>query len=327
MKQIFTLAFLLTISIIASAKTPITLTTWWGNWNANSSWDLNRIPKNGDSVIIPAGKGVVMNADIDINNLSVNILGTLALEKKMTLGNPSVIKIGTTGRLYAWNANRLNELITIGGVRKFDQTTSFNVYGISVANRNSGVAPNGFAPLSALPVTFSSFNATKNDNAVVLTWTTANEFNNNNFEIEKSTDGLNYNVIAVMMGAGTSSTSSSYKFTDKNISNSVVYYRLRQVDIDGNSKYSVVKTISGNGKVADAKIYAANKQINIELNNEVKGNLSVRVVSMSGQVVAQKNYQNASYKINLAINNQNNGAFIVQLTDGKGWSTSSKVML
>jgi hypothetical protein len=83
--------------------------------------------------------------------------------------------------------------------------------------------------IGAQPIAFSSFSALKNSSGVLLTWGTPQEADNNNFEIQRSTDGAHWTVIVIVLGMGTASTASQYHFTDKNGTMATAYYRIRQV--------------------------------------------------------------------------------------------------
>jgi len=93
----------------------------------------------------------------------------------------------------------------------------------------------------AFPIELASFEATEEDCAVVIDWTTASEINNDYFLVEKSIDGETFETIATINGAGTSNQLQSYSYTDTKAS-AFNYYRLTQVDTDGSSTTS--KTIS-----------------------------------------------------------------------------------
>ncbi|WP_460390446.1 glycine-rich domain-containing protein, partial [Algoriphagus aestuariicola] len=79
-----------------------------------------------------------------------------------------------------------------------------------------------------------------------LTWATAKEWENSHFEIERSVDGIkNWTVVGQVPGAGYSEQPMKYAFQDLNLplAGGNVFYRLRQVDFDGESSYSVTKSI------------------------------------------------------------------------------------
>lgn len=327
MKQIYSLITILFISIAAAqAKTVITFTSWWGNWSTASNWDLNRVPQNEDSIVIPQYKGVVFDKNDTLANVYIKVMGGLTIQKKMRLSASSVIELTGTGKLNAWGAQRNVEEISIGGVKKYDENTPYWVFGPAFAASNSGVAPNGFN-LSVLPVLFKGFFVARSNNNVVLNWSTAQESNNSNFEVQRSLDGSSWSTIAIMMGAGNSNTVQQYNFTDKNMTAAIAYYRIKQVDIDGKYEYSTVKSIRANETAPATRIYTNGNTVNIEFNKEVKNPITVRIINMNGQVIGQRDFQQASYRITMNMNNSVSGMYIVQLNDNAGWNEIKKVVL
>jgi hypothetical protein len=101
-----------------------------------------------------------------------------------------------------------------------------------------------------LPVLYLSFTATKQGNDVKLQWTTSMETNNKGFEIQRSIDGANWDVIGFVAGAGNSEVSLSYQYIDKSLAPAKYYYRLRQVDLDGKSDVSKVVTVTITGDLS-----------------------------------------------------------------------------
>ncbi|MBK7851445.1 MAG: T9SS type A sorting domain-containing protein [Bacteroidetes bacterium] len=90
----------------------------------------------------------------------------------------------------------------------------------------------------ALPIELLSLTGFNHSQAINLEWTTASEINNERFEIEKSRDGFLFEAIGTMPGAGNSTSLSEYSFCDHDPYPEFNYYRLRQVDFDGNYAYS-----------------------------------------------------------------------------------------
>ena len=100
------------------------------------------------------------------------------------------------------------------------------------------------ADLGALPVTFSSFMAQKQDKVVKLNWTTEQEINSSHFIIERSADGRNWQSIASIAAAGNSSNHLEYTAYDNLPLNGSSYYRIKQVDKDGRLQVSVVRPVN-----------------------------------------------------------------------------------
>lgn len=94
---------------------------------------------------------------------------------------------------------------------------------------------------SALPVILIEFDAKIKDDKVIVYWETTSELNNDYFELHKSSDGINFEMITRIEGNGTTSDTHRYQYIDRKPSNKYSYYRLRQVDFDG--QFEWLKTI------------------------------------------------------------------------------------
>ncbi len=92
-----------------------------------------------------------------------------------------------------------------------------------------------------LPVDWLYFGGQVKDGDVYLSWATAQEVNNDHFEVERSSDGSTFLTLAVIDGRGSVDEESRYNYTDTHPSPGSLYYRLKQVDFDGVAQYS--KTI------------------------------------------------------------------------------------
>ncbi len=95
-----------------------------------------------------------------------------------------------------------------------------------------------------LPVNLLSFEGEKEQDGNLLTWATASEINNDHFELQRSSDGVNFETITVIGGQGTSYQINHYYFFDTRDFNGTVYYRIKQVDFDGTTTYSNTISIS-----------------------------------------------------------------------------------
>jgi hypothetical protein len=83
-----------------------------------------------------------------------------------------------------------------------------------------------------------SFTANRDANGVLLQWVTANETNNSHFEVERSSDGIQYIAIGTVFTGN-----QPYRFEDIAPAAGTNYYRIKQIDEDNNSRYSGVATV------------------------------------------------------------------------------------
>ena len=95
-----------------------------------------------------------------------------------------------------------------------------------------------------LPIVLKTFTAKKESNNVNIDWITATEINNDYFTIERSVDGINFEKIKQIKGAGNSNQQLNYNFTDNNPEEGINYYRLKQTDFDGTYTYSKIQAVN-----------------------------------------------------------------------------------
>ncbi|TGE20910.1 T9SS type A sorting domain-containing protein [Hymenobacter metallicola] len=116
-----------------------------------------------------------------------------------------------------------------------------------------------------LPVQLSAFTGQVQQASAVLRWSTAQELHNDRFELERARDGAHFTRIATLKGKGTTSTASSYSYTDAGVlqPGQTLYYRLRQVDTDGSASYSKVVVLSGTGLSLQAVPNPAHDQVRL----------------------------------------------------------------
>lgn len=328
MKHIYTVTVCLILALTTqAARTVIVFDAYVGNWSTASNWNLNRTPQDGDSIVIPMGHIATLDQNQNLKNDYVKVAGILTIAKKLKLTGNSIVEVALTGIIDAGANNRNTEIIEINGVNKYDQNSYFVILGPAFANDYSGTSPSGFSGSLLLPVVYNSFYVNKNNNNVVLTWSTSKETDNKEFEVQRSNDGTNWIVIGTVKGTGNSSLTEQYSFTDYGIAGTVAYYRLRQVDANGNNTYSVIKTIHLDAAAPVTKIYAGNKTLSIEFNKEIKNPVVIRLINLNGQVISAQKVQKAAYKLTLNMSNCQSGIYIVHVSDGQSVNESVKVIL
>jgi hypothetical protein len=140
-----------------------------------------------------------------------------------------------------------------------------------------------------LPVELISFTAShKKGLDVDLNWITASEINNRYFEIERSADGINYQVVYSVPGAGNSKTPIEYKHTDKVPYSGTFYYRLKQTDYDGKSTASDPVAIKING-VPEISFQPnpVQNDLLVTLRSENNSQLTITVFNQHGKPVME----------------------------------------
>lgn len=168
-----------------------------------------------------------------------------------------------------------------------------------------------------LPVRLTRFNSRLlNDNSVSLDWTSVAELNSNKYVVERSSDGRNFEAVAILNSAGNSARAINYQFTDKLSVPGAYFYRLNQVDIDGKSEYSkVVYVNSGKSSGRVTSVFPNPFRQDIQIVGITAGDLNsknVRLYNTAGQQVGYR----VSGANAIAIDDNNpKGIYILKVKD------------
>ncbi len=147
---------------------------------------------------------------------------------------------------------------------------------------------------SPLAVKWKYINANAENNSIInVNWATAQEVDANNFIIERSTDGINFQYLATKDANGNTSANSYYYFKDLNPINGVNYYRIKQIDNNGVVSYSAIasaKIISNNSnKLSIAPNPTSGLLQFSTASNSIGLNYKLQLVDMSGRTVLSNN--------------------------------------
>jgi len=183
----------------------------------------------------------------------------------------------SAGTIYFTGAYTLSQCINIGSINLtwngYSYTTNASGLSGSTCSHNKGVScidgnpPTTFpativihSPASiagtyttdgsgnitsyVLPVELISFTAKQDKQSIQLDWQTASEENNEGFEVQRSNNGEEWEVLDFVEGNGTTLEVQNYTYTDEESFAGVNYYRLKQIDFDGQFEYSEIVNIS-----------------------------------------------------------------------------------
>lgn len=162
-----------------------------------------------------------------------------------------------------------------------------------------------------LPVEFLGFNASLNDGKVDLNWATASESHNKGFEVERSDDGNTFSSIGFVAGAGHSSKTNKYNFTDAAFNGHVAYYRLRQIDMDGSFSYSEVVRVEAD--LTDIKVTPNpfSDVVTVQSGNDM---INAEIVDLNGRV---KSTASGFGSVNLDTRELSSGIYFVRIQQGE----------
>jgi hypothetical protein len=176
-----------------------------------------------------------------------------------------------------------------------------------------------FNSVTALPVTWLYFNGKTVGKDNILDWATANEQNSKQFNVERSLNGASFSRIGIVNAVGNSSQTHTYEYTDYNIdrlNSEVMFYRLKQIDLDGNFKYSnVVRLRYSDKNTANSIVYPNPTPGQITLlvgDNTLVGTVAV-VYDINGRVLENIKIAASSQAINLG--HYVNGTYFIRLAN------------
>lgn len=146
--------------------------------------------------------------------------------------------------------------------------------------------------LQPLPVELVRFGAALRGQAVAVSWETALERNSAYFTVERSLNGRSFEPIGRVGAAGNSTTTRRYSFTDDEPAAGTAYYRLHQVDMNGESTYSPVVPVLNTAPLSGV-VYPnpVTSELNIRLRTPLAGPVSLRILDATGRVVWQQQRQ------------------------------------
>ena len=173
------------------------------------------------------------------------------------------------------------------------------------------------------PVTFLNVTAHQKGSGVIIDWSTAQEFNNKFFVIEKSADGNSgWSAVSSINGAGNSSTLKSYEAYDAKPFNGMNYYRIKQVDADGHFTYSkIVNTRLVSGTQVSVSANPFHNSISVNISSIASQNVTVKLTDATGKEIAAGKWSISSgntRKDMTDLNRLQNGIYILTISGANG---------
>jgi len=252
------------------------------------------------------GKVIVFRIGTGANATQGGILTaqeSFELEFKVTVNDPGV-------------NGYVPPIINVAGI------TGFSDAGVKSTDDGTAI----LEPLGGpLPITLKTFTATlQSNNMVQLAWSTLMEINCDRYEIERSIDGIQFSKTGTIAGHGYTHLDQYYKMTDDitGLKAGLVYYRLRQLDIDGKSSLS--KVVSLRLKKSSDFTISPNpfsSYVNINIDWAKSENTIIKIFSMSGREMFSKNIQmnkGTNYVQLSELSSFSAGNYLIQFTTTEG---------
>jgi hypothetical protein len=214
----------------------------------------------------------------------------------------------------------VNGVSTAQGIVRSDiGLTEFGTFTLATTIQNPG------NPLPARVVSLTA--EVINNQKVMLKWLTIIETNNRSFEIERSINGIDFQLIGQKDGAGNSNQIRNYTFLDNNPPSGLVYYRLQQVDFDGNKMMTnLVKVRITDPNAQEFKLYPtpATSVLNLDMPLAQAQKVKVIFKNLQGEMVKSEvlNLSAGFSQSVLPLNDLHAGTYIVEIyTQAKVYNT------
>lgn len=199
------------------------------------------------------------------------------------------------------------------------------------------LASNVFPSTTLLPVKLISFTGTLNGSTTNLNWVTESIQNFSHFEVERSTDGVNFTSIVNKNATGDLSSRATYVYGDNMTSfgaNYAVYYRLKMIDLDGKFSYSNIILIRKDGKaITDIRVIPnpliKGSIATIRFEAAERATVNLNVLDMSGRTVLRQQNNVEQGTNSVPLNNFTTlqpGTYILQMNDGVNVQTTKFII-
>jgi hypothetical protein len=262
--------------------------------------------------------------------------GTDPEDGNLGSGNTFIISVGAAmnGNKLYYNGVEITSTTTISNFNPALLTVkylgggynnlSFTYQSMDAAGQTSSPATYSINWLAPLPVRVFEATAVANGNNVLVSWKTENEINTSRFYAERSLDNKSFTTVATTAAAGNSAYSKNYNIQDdiSTVNSTVVYYRIKLVDMDGKTSYSNTVVIKTAG-VESVKVWPNPfvTAVNVSLYSPVNGSVMMRLIDAGGKTAAQvtNNVVKGSNQLSLPnLQTVAPGMYILQVTDNSG---------
>jgi hypothetical protein len=218
-------------------------------------------------------------------------------------------------------------------------TFRFYAYGAEASGGTGGLHGNltfggTLVSISMLPVTWNEkyVNTLKNGNEVV--WSTSSEQNTSHFEVEYSEDAVQfYKVSENIPAAGNSSTTQYYKFLHESEMKPWLYYRVKQVDLDGKVDYSKIVIAKRTSKLPDFKVAIypiplMEGDLTLDIHSIAQTEVQIRIIDLFGKEVHREKVPSKGYRTQhqLQLNHLPKGQYQIQI-DNSIFSHQQRLVL
>lgn len=296
----------------------------WANYNHDIV--LIRLDSLGNLDSTFGTNGITIRGSINIEEIGDDI--AIQSDGKILVGGHSVHALG----IYRFNNNgSIDDNFAVNGKFEYDYSVNLDnvnsiivqpdgrILAVGFGNYNLLILRLGF---SAVPVELSLFTAKYESNSILIRWETLSENSNLGFYVEKSLDSKNWFQIGFVNGNLTTTEKHDYKFNDQSLF-FPSYYRLRQIDANGDSNLSNIVEINDQ-QLTNSKMFSIdnvypnpfNPSTNISINLPNNGDVTLKIYSILGELICEYKYSslnNGKNILTITNNNLSSGTYFFKV--------------
>jgi hypothetical protein len=291
-----------------------------------SDGDTLWIGSSSDTLVIDANNStyastnlVIYIVDSGVVYWTANYTWTVGANSKLVMGNG-----GDLAALSPCNANKMFKLGTsnIASCSGGNATYSFR----DIINAG-GYNPNVGVPVELMHFGHKVLSADLSSSVVELNWQTASELNNDRFEVYRSVDGEDFDLVQVVAGAGTSSNINTYSIIDKaGHINKTLFYKLVQIDFDGASETFKVLSVRLSNLEDQVSIYPnpAQDEVEFRITNPSDESTEITITNLNGEVVLTETVKSS---VRLNVSELRTGLYFLRATSNNTEVVNRKLII
>ena len=312
---------------IARWKSPATFEIWNSNVTSIQNFVTNRPAFYRDNVRTQFGSSYQnLNLTVNVSDPNLGYVKVNSINIVPTTDGISANPYPWTG-IYFQNVPLKLTAIAKSGSRFLRWEDSNGIVStnpeVNITPGNSTLSYKAFYEESALPVVLSYFEARKDNRNIMIQWKTTYEKNNDFFEVERSGDARGWTVIAKIDGSDSSNISKKYQTIDKQPSEGVNYYRLRQVDRDRTTTYSRIVSVDM-GKIGIDNLWPNPVVDFLHVKIDSSKEAEFEITDINGMSVTKFRKMSANNAVIIPVGNLATGIYILKIKDQNGSRVSSK---
>jgi hypothetical protein len=292
-----------------------------------SDGDTLWIGSSSDTLIIDANNSTYASTDLVIYIVDSGVVYWTD-NYIWYLGSSTKLVMGNGGDLAAPSPCNANQKFRIGSSNIASCSGGNATYSFRDIIDFGGYDPaNPPVPVELMNFGHNVISADLSGSVVELNWQTASELNNDRFEVYRSVNGQDFDLVQVVPGVGTSSNINKYSIVDQAAhSNKALYYKLVQIDFDGTSETFKVLSVNLSNLEGQVSIYPnpAQDEVEFKISNSTDEPAEITITNINGEVVLSQTVKNS---VKLDVSEWRTGLYFIRATSNNTEVVNRKLLI